>query len=705
MNVRHNTLRKGRRGFRRAGTWCGVILFGFAGGAGSMLGGAQEPEPAPPTEIPAPPTPGVVPTERTRDQDRVPEPEPTPDPGFETEPVDATTPPEPTSAPAPTPATIDAPRPSNATSADANANAEQSPMEDEEEGEGEIIRPVMTAEEIRGMKPASGLAPRRAMLDRDVDLFEIIQEPVSELSLVVGRSKIMQLKRRPRRIALGNDSIFTVNFPPAGAQGGQAIQGEQERRLISIVGLRLGVSDLTIWDEDNVPHSFLVRVTLDTADIEDRIARVFPGADVRVRQVANQIILEGQVPDTKTLNEVLTLVEGEVRINTLAAGAGGAAGGAAAGAAASLASSPGGRPQIINRIQVPGPKQIMLKVKLAELNRSAIREIGVNWLRTKNNTLMGSQIGGIANFTADATTTLGQSFTPRAFTTPGVAGGLAIPGSITGGSITGIDSLFNASANAALSSSSQLFGIFRAGEFDLFINALRSNNLATILAEPNLIALDGEPARFIAGGEFPYPVPQIGGFGGGAVVTIQFRPFGAILTFIPHILEDDLIRLDVEPIFSQLNFGAGTSVGGTTVPGVNQRSARTVVELREGQTLALAGLLQKTTNASTQRVPLLGDLPVFGTAFSRNRIETVETELVVCVTPYFVSAVEEDEMPKLPGENVKEPNDIEFYFLGRLEGKTGNEHRSTIQHHTPFQINQHMQSEKYWVIGPHGHAD
>jgi pilus assembly protein CpaC len=228
--------------------------------------------------------------------------------------------------------------------------------------------------------------------------------------------------------------------------------------------------------------------------------------------------------------------------------------------------------------------------------------------------------------------------------------------------------------------------------------------LARIVAEPNLVALDGQPARFIAGGSFPFPVPQAG-VNGANVITIQFRDFGAILQFVPHIIGDDAIRLDVEPSFSELNFGAGTSVDGTTVPGINQRSARTVVELREGQTLAIAGLLQNRTNASTARIPLLGDAPIIGPFFSKNHIETLETELVVLVTPVVVEGLEPNEVPQAPGDWYREPNDCEFYLLGRIEGRTGKPFRSTLQELDPFNMMRHHRSEQAWVVGPHGFAD
>ncbi|MFO0953970.1 MAG: hypothetical protein U0835_23000 [Isosphaeraceae bacterium] len=235
---------------------------------------------------------------------------------------------------------------------------------------------------------------------------------------------------------------------------------------------------------------------------------------------------------------------------------------------------------------------------------------------------------------------------------------------------------------------------------------MRSNSMAKLLAEPNLVALDGQPARFLAGGLFPYPVPQSSSIPGGtAVVTVQFANFGAILSFIPHILENDVIRLDVEPVFSQLNFAGGTTVNGGQVPAINQRSARTVVELREGQTLAIAGLLENRLNGRTVRIPGLGDLPIVGPWFSSNRVETVETELVVLVTPELIAPMDANEVGPSPGDRINEPNDYEFFFLGRIEGKLGKPFRSTVREHDPLNVMKHFNSEARWVIGPHGHAD
>ncbi len=555
------------------------------------------------------------------------------------------------------------------------------------------------------------------------ELLEVIQDPEAEINVVVGRSKLVQTRRPLSRIAIANPAIADIVF----------IADQPDPREFNIYGRSFGTTSLTLWDADNRPLSFLVRVTLDTRDVESRLKQTFPGADVHVRQVGMQVILEGQVPDSKTMSEVLQLITAEVRgsgslgmgVSSGNSGTGGPAGGQNAGtgggqpagtasggqsagmssggqstAGASAGTGASSSPQgvsIINRVNVPGPRQVMLKVKIAELNRTAIRELGVNWLNTRNNAILGSNIGQVANITGQAGPVAQSSlFDPGRFT-QGAARAAGV--------IDPIQTAFNATGSAANGANAQLFGIFNAGQFSLFLNALRSNSLAKILAEPTLMTLDGQPARFIAGGSFPYPVPQAATTGGGAVVTVQFRDFGAILSFLPNILANDVIRLDVEPVFSQLNFGLGTTINGGAAPAIIERSARTVVELREGQTLAIAGLLQTSTNARTVRVPGLGDLPIVGPWFSSNRIETVETELVVLVTPELVAPMEAKEVPPSPGDRLLEPNDYEFYFLGRIEGKTGHEFRSTIRELDPLDVMKHFRSEGHWVIGPHGHCE
>jgi pilus assembly protein CpaC len=342
---------------------------------------------------------------------------------------------------------------------------------------------------------------------------------------------------------------------------------------------------------------------------------------------------------------------------------------------------------VINRVTIPGPRQVLLHVKIAELNRTATRAIGVSWVYARGKSILNSATGNGAQLTMTSTGALAQSTGKT---------GMAGIGSQTVG----------ATSSAIPTVDSQLFGVFDSGHFSMFIDALRTNQLAKILAEPNLVALDGQPARFLVGGLFPFPVPQSSSIPGGtAVVTVQFQRFGTILTFLPEILANDVIRLDVEPVISQLNFTQGTTVGTGQVPSLDERSARTVVELREGQTLAIAGLLQTLTNASTARVPGLGDLPIVGPWFSNNSISTVETETIVLVTPELVSPLDKKDVTEAPGDRVLQPTDIEFYLLGRIEGKLGREFRATKGEQDPLNLMKHFQSEQHWVIGPHGHFD
>jgi pilus assembly protein CpaC len=543
-----------------------------------------------------------------------------------------------------------------------------------------------------GLVPARppGPAPRRARDDvaKDVAaMIEVIKEPEAELAMVVGESRIIQTRRTLSRVVISNPAIADVEL----------LADQPEARLLNVSGKSFGNTSLTLWDDANRPVSFLVRVTLDTRELETRINQAFPGAQVKVRQVGSQIILDGQVPDAKMMSDVLQVVLLAVRtsggIRATGGGMGGAAGGGMGGGGGGMGGAGGGAMgapgspfTIINRVVVPGPRQVLLHVKIAELNRQAIRQLGISWLDMKGKSIIGSSAGGIGGVAAVADGTHSvTAANPIGFLSP-------------------VTSTFDATGKAT--SGGQLFGVFDAGHFSLFINALRANSLAKVLAEPNLVAMDGQPARFLVGGRFPFPVPQSSSIPGGtAVVTINFQRFGTILNFMPMILANDVIRLDVEPVVSNLDFAQGTFVNGGPVPAIIERSARTIVELREGQTLAIAGLLQLRTTATTSRIPGLGDIPLVGPWFSSNSITSIETETIILVTPELVSPLDKNEVTEAPGDRVYQPNDAEFYLLGRIEGKLGREFRATVGDQDPLHLMKHFQSEQQWVAGPHGYAD
>jgi pilus assembly protein CpaC len=223
-----------------------------------------------------------------------------------------------------------------------------------------------------------------------------------------------------------------------------------------------------------------------------------------------------------------------------------------------------------------------------------------------------------------------------------------------------------------------LFGAGQIGNFyfEYFIQALRQNNLMRLLAEPNLVAISGQEASFLAGGEFPIPVTQGGGGSGGVAVTIEYREFGVRLKFVPVVLGDGRIRLRVAPEVSDLDFTTAVRFNGFVVPGLNSRKLDTTVELQDGQTFAIGGLLNNAMTSSKDVTPGLGDLPVLGVLFRSVRYQRKETELVVLVTPRLVSGMNPGQVPTLPGEHWRDPNELDLFLNRDIGGEMPDSRRA-----------------------------
>jgi len=281
-------------------------------------------------------------------------------------------------------------------------------------------------------------------------------------------------------------------------------------------------------------------------------------------------------------------------------------------------------------------------VTLAEANRVAIRALGINAFET------GTQ----------------------------AAGGVQV-GSEGGGPLNGAGSI---GAVTSVNPSVTLFGNIPSENLDVFIKALAENQYVRVLAEPQLTALTGHAASFQVGGQFPVPSVQSGGGGGsapaagstptassGAAVTIDWKDFGVLLTFHPTVLGDGRIRLEMTPVVSEPSQVNAVTENGFNIPSLTTRTADTTLELNSGQSFAMAGLIQKETQAVSSRIPGLGDLPVLGALFRSVRYEEDDTELVMLVTASLVEPQSTTEKPILPGDLDKRPNDWEFYFLGQTE--------------------------------------
>jgi pilus assembly protein CpaC len=457
-------------------------------------------------------------------------------------------------------------------------------------------------------------------------------------------------------------------------------------------------------DESILTLQILVKYDLELlrAELQQR----FPEAAIRISQLRENIVLEGQVRNAAMASQIVRLTDAWLARSQMGAKASsGASGGQTADrmqvlqdqAASESNSDPGATTpdmagfevgtggimsaqapagSVINLLRIPGSQQIMLQVRVAELNRTGMREVGADWIFGANNgNVVGTNISG------------------NSVTAQGTMGSTSSNGAVNGG-------LNSAGTGNVLGANGTAFGIFPSANLDVLLRILRKNALLSILAEPNLVSMSGHEASFLAGGQFPVPV--VSGLGGQ--VSIQYKDFGVQLRFTPTIIDEETIRLNVAPEVSTIDQTLGTTLvpGGVPTPGINTRKVNTTVEMREGETLALAGLLEVAIEAQTTRIPGLGDLPYLGPFFSNTSQERVEKELLVLVTPFFVSASPNCEEFVLPGQDIQEPNDLEFYLLGRIEGKTGRQFNTTQSWEDPWNCVDRMKLERQCLHGPVG---
>lgn len=503
-----------------------------------------------------------------------------------------------------------------------------------------------------------------------------IQNNDATIEVVVGQGRLLTTKtdisRGPSKavIAVGNPSILEFKVLP-------------NPRMLRLIGKRAGVTEMSITTADGQMYGFEVHVVYDLQLLRAELKQIFPDTHLKLAQLGEHLIVEGEARSPAQVAQIIGAIEAYLQ----SVGDGSDASGDRPNAPP-VVSSPDTvssynpsrsqpntaepvSPKIINLLRVPGVNQVMLKVQIAELDRIGLREVGADILGVNPGTgnIFGTNIAGAT---------------------------------IEAGGLLGLGGLISAAVGET-SGSTSAFGIFPSGDFQVLLRVLRQNNLMTILAEPNLMALNGQEASFLSGGVIPIPVPQGGTFSGS--ITIEKWPFGVQLKFVPYILEDELIRLDVQAKVSRPDFTLGVTVLGTTVPGMNSREANTIVELSQGQTLAIAGLLQVTLEASTSRIPGLGDLPYIGPLFSKTKHERQERELLILVTPYLVRPMEPCQVPPLPGQDIKDPNDCEFYFLNRIEGRTGRSFRSTMGWEDPWDLVRLMRLESRCVSGPVGFSE
>lgn len=411
---------------------------------------------------------------------------------------------------------------------------------------------------------------------------------VKKLDLLVGKSLILRSIERIKRVSVATPEIadFILISP----------------NEVYITGKAVGITNLTLWKERKAPEVYDLEVSYDISRLKQKLHDLLPGErDLRVIPTHDSITLAGTVSSTANLSQVMALTK---------------------------AFAPEGK--IINSLVVSGVHQVMLEVRVAEMSRSLMRRIGVNFTYNKGDDFGASLLGGLTQ--------------------------LVQP-----------EDAFLLSGPLGLVTSSAVNALFRfesgGATWTGFIDALKEDGLVKILAEPTLISMSGQEASFLAGGEFPVPVPQ-----GLGTVGIEYKKFGVQLSFTPTVLSENKITINVHPNVSELDFTNAVFLEGFVVPGLSSRGASTVVELADGQSFAIAGLLNETVRDVVDKFPFLGDIPILGALFRSRAYQKRETELIIIVTPHLVKPLNLAEQT-LPTDYYIEPNDIELYILGLMEGR------------------------------------
>jgi len=440
-----------------------------------------------------------------------------------------------------------------------------------------------------------------------------VAKAAEEKPIVVesGSSHHLRLGATISRVSVGATDVADVApFPPD---------------QLLVTGKRVGQTTVTVWYRNDEVSIFTIRVTHAVSAINEALARAIPdGKDVRATSAGAAVVLSGEVQSASDVEHAEQIVRG--------------VGGEGS--------------QIVDLLRVAGDNQVQLEVSFAEVSRTALKEIGVNlWAKDQSGASGPQWSGGLVAPTSTVNGIAAQPSTTTSDTLSLASGLQMIQTPLTGA----FGAVFSTAAGSKF-------------PFSAALSVLSERNYARTLSEPTLVALSGTPASFLAGGEFPIPIPQSLG-----QIGIEYRKFGVQLEFIPTVVGQN-IQLRMSSTVSDIDFTLGVRLASVTVPGVTERHSETTVRLRDGESFAIAGLLSDQVRSSVDKVPGLGDLPVLGALFRSTSYRRQETELLVVVTAHLVRPG--GERPVLPGEDtLADPSDLELFLVGSIESKEGADER------------------------------
>lgn len=436
------------------------------------------------------------------------------------------------------------------------------------------------------------------------------QQPSVEMDVPLYKSRILTLNAPVSRISVGNPDIADLLL--------------LRSKELYVLGKDLGTTNVLLWDADDILIATVsVEVTHDLSGLKKKLHELMPDDAIEVRSAQRSIVLSGTVSSPTNVSAAVAIAKGYL-----------AQGATAKEKEMFEGGGEGGSGEVINLLQVGGAQQVMLEVKVAEISRRELRKFDMGFNALQNSSR---------------------------WTTGAVNGGATFPGG----------SIDEFAPNDLFIEDKGLFANLLTNDFliNVTLEAAKENGLAKILAEPNLTTLSGQEAKFLSGGEFPIPVPQDNGS-----VTIEFKEFGIGVGFLPVVLGDGRINMVLNISVSELvtansvSLGGGGSSSSIFVPSLSKRSANATVELKDGQTIGIAGLLNENMREVITKFPGLGDIPILGHLFRSQEYIKGETELVILVTPHLAKPISPDKI-KLPTDSFIDPGDAEFYLLGRMEGR------------------------------------
>lgn len=458
---------------------------------------------------------------------------------------------------------------------------------------------MMTRKLLKGVIPlACAAAALVAAVPASAQISVAQGVNAGELDVPVNKSQVIRSDRPYSKALIGNPDIADV-LPLTS-------------NSLYVLGKKMGTTSLTLYDRAGHLIAVMdVAVGPDVISLRRQLSELMPNSTIGARISNDSIVLEGVVPDAPTADRAVQLAD------TYAPG------------------------KVVNLLSIGSSQQVMLDVRFAEVKRSAMKQLGLNWsiMSCRSANPCGNLNSVIGN---------GSSLTPKSAADNS--------GQFLNGAITGSFGIISRAFRA--------FG----QNFNVTLDALEERGAVTTLAEPTLVALSGQTASFLAGGEFPVPVSQGNGGtgGGGTAITVEWKPFGVSLAFTPTVLADGVINMEVAPEVSSIDPSASITINNLTIPGLQTRRAKSVVEMHDGESFALAGLIRKDFSDTVRQVPLLGSLPIIGSLFRSTGFQHDETELVIIVTPHLVRPVPEQAM-KLPTDLAAPPHEADLFLNGHTD--------------------------------------